>query len=89
VALAPEDRKNEGLSLIRPVRENLSLAVLKRFIKMGLISSSKEKSFALKAIKDFNIKTPSIEQKIINLSGGNQQKVFLLAGWNEPGCGYF
>ncbi len=80
VALAPEDRKLEGLSLIRSVKENASLAILKKLCKFGFVQKKEENAFIDKAIEAFNIKTPSPEQKVINLSGGNQQKV-ILARW--------
>lgn len=80
VALAPEDRKLEGLSLIRSVKENTSLAIIKQLCRVGFINFEKEKKFVADAIQTFNIKTPSQDQKVINLSGGNQQKV-ILARW--------
>ncbi|WP_312641140.1 sugar ABC transporter ATP-binding protein [Hydrogenoanaerobacterium sp.] len=80
VALCPEDRKLEGLSLIRPVRENTSLAILDDLCKAGFVNFKKEREFTKTAIKNFNIKTPHMEQKAINLSGGNQQKI-ILARW--------
>ncbi len=80
IALCPEDRKLEGLSLIRSVRENVSLAMLTKLTKVGFIDFVKERLFTQDAIKDFNVKTPHMEQKIYNLSGGNQQKV-ILARW--------
>lgn len=80
IALCPEDRKLEGLSLILTVRENSSLAILGNLCKAGFVNFAKERAFTANAIKDFNIKTPSMEQKVINLSGGNQQKI-VLARW--------
>lgn len=80
IALCPEDRKLEGLSLILTVRENSSLAVLGNLCKVGFVNFKQERDFTSKAIKEFNIKTPTMEQKVINLSGGNQQKI-VLARW--------
>lgn len=80
IGLAPEDRKLEGLVLIRDVKENVSLAVIDDFTTAGFIRFSQEYDFVERSIKEFDIKTPSQEQKIINLSGGNQQKV-VLARW--------
>ncbi|WP_343277365.1 sugar ABC transporter ATP-binding protein, partial [Ligaoa zhengdingensis] len=80
VALCPEDRKLEGLSLILTVRENTSQAILGDLCRMGFVNFHKEREFTAQSIKDFNVKTPSMEQKVINLSGGNQQKV-VLARW--------
>ncbi|WP_312641230.1 sugar ABC transporter ATP-binding protein [Hydrogenoanaerobacterium sp.] len=80
IALCPEDRKLEGLSLILTVRENSSLAILGNLCKAGFVNFGHERGFTEKAVKEFNIKTPSIEQKVLNLSGGNQQKI-VLARW--------
>lgn len=80
VALAPEDRKLEGLALIRSVRENLTLAVMDSLTKFGFVQRSKESEVVDKAIRDFDIRTPTPEQRMVNLSGGNQQKV-ILARW--------
>jgi ABC-type sugar transport system ATPase subunit len=77
VALCPEDRRLEGLSLILTVRENSSMAILRDLCKAGFVDESRERKFALESIEKFNIKTPDMEQKVINLSGGNQQKVIL------------
>lgn len=80
VALCTEDRKLEGLSLISTVRENTSLAILGDLCKFGFVNFKKEYDFTDTSIKKFNIKTPHMEQKVINLSGGNQQKI-ILARW--------
>ncbi|RPF47279.1 ribose transport system ATP-binding protein/L-arabinose transport system ATP-binding protein [Hydrogenoanaerobacterium saccharovorans] len=80
IALCPEDRKLEGLSLILTVRENSSLAILGNLCKAGFVNFKQERDFTSKAIKEFNIKTPTMEQKVNNLSGGNQQKI-VLARW--------
>jgi L-arabinose transport system ATP-binding protein len=82
IGLAPEDRKLEGLFLIRSVRENVSLAVLSALTKAGFINFRKERELVGDAVKEFNIKTPSQEQRVLNLSGGNQQKV-ILSRWME------
>lgn len=80
IALMTEDRKRLGLVLGNSIRENMTLAVLKRISKGMFISRSKEKNIASKFIKSIQIKTPSMEQPVQNLSGGNQQKV-VLAKW--------
>lgn len=80
IGLAPEDRKLEGLVLIRSVKENTSLAVIDQMTKLGFIKTKEETAFVDKSIKSFDIKTPSQEQRVINLSGGNQQKI-ILARW--------
>ena len=80
IALVPEDRKQEGLYLIQSVKYNSTIEVLGDFIKGILYREGVEKSIAEKYIKMMKTKTPSLEQKIGKLSGGNQQKV-LIARW--------
>ncbi|MDP9173517.1 MAG: sugar ABC transporter ATP-binding protein [Planctomycetota bacterium] len=80
LALAPEDRKKEGLVLDMSVSENTSLACLARALRFGFIHSSAEETLVGGAIERFRVKTPSLRQAVRNLSGGNQQKV-ILAKW--------
>ncbi len=80
LALAPEDRKREGLFLEMSVLENASLASLGPAVKGGLIRPARESAHVSPFIARFRVKTPSLTQKIRNLSGGNQQKV-ILAKW--------
>ncbi|WHH60371.1 sugar ABC transporter ATP-binding protein [Petroclostridium sp. X23] len=77
IVLVPEDRKNEGLLLPRSVRENLATMVLKQIQNMGLLSTAKENSMIHSAVEMLKIKTPNLEQAVVNLSGGNQQKVVI------------
>ena len=77
LALAPEDRKSEGLVLGMSVAENTSLACLKQFESKGLINEAAEQQMVEEAVARFRVKTPSIRQVVRNLSGGNQQKVIL------------
>lgn len=77
IGLLPEDRKEQGLSLSTSVKENINLAAYDRIISNGLINLKKETSIAKKYVKDLLIKTPTIDQKVKNLSGGNQQKVVI------------
>lgn len=77
IALAPEDRKQEGLMLEMSVAENASLACLPSIEKFGLLNSRMERDLVADTISTFNVKTPSQKQAIRNLSGGNQQKVIL------------
>lgn len=77
ISLVPEDRKNQGLVLNMTVKENLTAASMKKLSRRGIIRGKLEKVFADQQVKDLNIKTPSINQKVKNLSGGNQQKVVL------------
>ena len=78
IALAPEDRKQQGLVIDMTVRENLSLAALRRDQKKaGFLDFAKEKKISEKMIKAMRVKTPNENQIIRYLSGGNQQKVVL------------
>ncbi len=76
IVCAPEDRKKEGLILKLSVRENIAIANLDSLSnKIGIMSSKKERNMTEKIIKDLKIKTPSAEQEVNTLSGGNQQKI--------------
>jgi len=76
-ALAPEDRKSEGLILGMSVAENTSLPSLTRLERFGLLDQGAERSLVGESIERFRVKTPSQKQIVRNLSGGNQQKVIL------------
>jgi ribose transport system ATP-binding protein len=75
-----EDRKEQGLFMGMTVRENITIGVLKQFSSFGFTFFKKLRALAEKYIKQLNIRTPNINQKVKNLSGGNQQKV-LIARW--------
>lgn len=75
LAYVTEDRKAEGLILIQDVKTNITIANLKRILNNGLIDENAEIRDARKYTDSLAIKTPSIEQKVLYLSGGNQQKV--------------
>jgi simple sugar transport system ATP-binding protein len=80
VALCPEDRKAEGILAELTVRENIILAMQASLGWFKHLSMQKQYEIADKYIKLLNISTPSADQPIKNLSGGNQQKV-ILARW--------
>jgi ABC-type sugar transport system ATPase subunit len=80
LALAPEDRKRDGIVLPMSVGANASLASLERTLRAGLIDPMREAKHVSPYIDRFRVKTPSLDQPIVNLSGGNQQKV-ILAKW--------
>jgi ABC-type sugar transport system ATPase subunit len=80
LALAPEDRKRDGLVLPMSVAANASLASLERTLRGGFVSRSREAAYIAPYVERFRVKTPSLDQLIVNLSGGNQQKV-ILAKW--------
>ncbi|MCX6067915.1 MAG: sugar ABC transporter ATP-binding protein [Chloroflexi bacterium] len=77
VAYVTEDRKGDGLILIQDVKQNISLANLIELAERGVINDNAEIKVANEYKGSLNIKTPSVEQKVGNLSGGNQQKVSL------------
>ena len=80
LAYVTEDRKGNGLILSKSIKENTTLAKLSKISKNGVIDGDKEVILAEEYKERLNTKTPSIEQFVGNLSGGNQQKV-LLAKW--------
>ena len=75
-----EDRKAEGIMPHLTIRENLSMAILPRLSNGGIIKEGKVTELVDKYIERLRIKTPSQQQLIRNLSGGNQQKI-MLARW--------
>ncbi|MDD6492082.1 MAG: ATP-binding cassette domain-containing protein, partial [Firmicutes bacterium] len=80
LAYVTEDRKGNGLILIQDIRYNITIANLEALVN-GLSINENEEINVANGYKDsINIKAPSIEQKVGNLSGGNQQKV-QLAKW--------
>jgi ribose transport system ATP-binding protein len=81
----PEDRKIQGLILPMSVRENVTLAVLHKISQATMVRTSEERQVADRFIKTLDIRTPGREQRVNNLSGGNQQKV-VVAKWlaNDP-----
>lgn len=85
IVLLPESRKTQGLILGNTVSFNTTITQLEKFINHLRVNRAKEKQLAQEAVSRFRIKTPSIMQRINNLSGGNQQKV-VVAKWlmTEP-----
>jgi ABC-type sugar transport system ATPase subunit len=77
IGLITEDRKRDGLLPNLEVRPNITLHSLDALTSLGWLNAAKEKLYAKEQVAKFNIRTPSIEQMVINLSGGNQQKVIL------------
>lgn len=77
ISLLTEDRKGQGLVLDMTVRENMTLPGLKKLSKFSLIKGKSEREVTERFIRELNIKTPSAEEIVRNLSGGNQQKVVL------------
>lgn len=77
IAYVTEDRKGNGLILINDIRTNITLANLNDLSKNGILNKNEEIKVANDYKASLGIKAPSIEQKVGNLSGGNQQKVSL------------
>ncbi len=77
IYLAPENRRAEGLVVEMTVRENISLPSLENFSSYGLINRRHERKIAAEQVASLKIKTPTAETRVLNLSGGNQQKVVL------------
>jgi len=73
-----EDRKRYGVLLNQDVKFNLVLSNLRRLIsKIGFVNTAKSKGLSNDAVKNLTIRTPTINQMVKNLSGGNQQKVVI------------
>ena len=80
IGFCTEDRKSEGLMLRLSILLNMTLVKLPALSRLGVISRQKQRKEADIYVKSISIKTPSVEQLVGNLSGGNQQKV-VLAKW--------
>lgn len=80
IGLVPEDRKKEGALLGMSIRCNINMPIYQRISKGTVINENKEEEIAQTYRKEISIKTPTLDQLVKNLSGGNQQKV-ILAKW--------
>ena len=85
VALITEDRKVTGLNLSGTVNDNIAMVAIKKLLTHGLYNKGKARRASEEYIEKLNIKTPSADQIVGNLSGGNQQKI-VIAKWllNDP-----
>lgn len=75
IAYVTEDRKGNGLILIQDVKQNITLANLRAIATRSVVNNNAEIKVANEYRESLNIKTPTVEQTVLNLSGGNQQKV--------------
>ena len=76
--MVPEERRKEGVLITDPVYTNITVASMKKYTGLfSVVHKLREKKDACKMIKDLGIKTPSENQAVALLSGGNQQKVVL------------
>ena len=80
IGLVPEDRKKEGALLGMSIRCNINMPIYHKISKAAVINEKKEEEIAQTYRKEISIKTPTLDQLVKNLSGGNQQKV-ILAKW--------
>jgi ribose transport system ATP-binding protein len=85
MGLAPEERKSQGLLMFEPVYRNVSVSSLRRYSRLGWISSARELADAAKAIAELDVRPDDPRRVVRTLSGGNQQKV-VLARWLLRGC---
>ena len=84
MGFVPEDRKLQGLILGMAVRENTTMASMRRTLVHGMVNRRREEEITQEYVDRLGIRTPGIEQKVVNLSGGNQQKV-VIAKWLATG----
>ena len=80
IAMVPESRQFEGLILAHSIEENITLAVLRKFVRFCVVNRKKVKEFVSNMIQEYGIKTESEKKQVASLSGGNQQKV-VIAKW--------
>jgi ABC-type sugar transport system ATPase subunit len=85
LGLVPEGRKTQGILPNRPVRENMTIAFLRRLTRLGFVRQGDEVQLASEYREKLRLKTPSLEQTIKNLSGGNQQKA-IFSRWLMNEC---
>jgi ribose transport system ATP-binding protein len=89
IALVTEDRKGQGLFLKQDVTTNTTICALRQLSRFGvLLERARELSLVKKMIQNLSIKTPGPEFMVVNMSGGNQQKV-ILARWLSVGARIF
>ncbi|MGO2603092.1 MAG: sugar ABC transporter ATP-binding protein [Alkalibacterium gilvum] len=96
IAFITEDRKSLGLMLDLSVLENVTYASLEGVTKKGIINKDEERQVVKEILEKLNVKYASLDEKVVNLSGGNQQKI-VIAKWlltnasilifDEPTCG--
>jgi ribose transport system ATP-binding protein len=80
IALVPEDRKRHGIFACLSVRENIVLSALRQFSRKGLLDLRHEQRRAQECVSSLRVATPHLEKQVLDLSGGNQQKV-VIAKW--------
>jgi L-arabinose transport system ATP-binding protein len=85
IVLCSEDRKHDGIIQGRSIEENINISSRRHHAKLGILNRAREVETAETFIKKLRVRTPSRRQDVINLSGGNQQKVILGRWLSEQG----
>ena len=85
IGFVPEDRKREGLLPGLSIRDNIVLPVLHRVSRLGIVRAVAERALASRFVRELQMRVSSIEQRVLELSGGTQQKV-VLARWLASGA---
>jgi ribose transport system ATP-binding protein len=85
IVLIPEDRKNQGLVLGLDIKSNVTIASIDKISRFSFVNNRLEDQVCSSLKDELQIKTPSLMQRVRNLSGGNQQKV-VLAKWLAADC---
>ena len=80
IALVPEDRKRHGIFASLSVWENVVISALRQFSRKGLLDLRREKQRAREFVSSLRVATPDLDKRVLDLSGGNQQKV-VIAKW--------
>ena len=88
IGLVPEDRKEQGVLLQMSIQHNVTLTVLDRLQRLGLLPASRIRATAAELVRRLGIKIPSLRAEALALSGGNQQKL-VLAKWLARGAKLF
>jgi ribose transport system ATP-binding protein len=85
IGLVPEDRKEQGLVTGLSVQQNIGMPIMRVLSRFGLVNVTSERRLAKHFVTQLAIRTPSVDQKVMFLSGGNQQRV-VIAKWlaTEP-----
>lgn len=86
IGYLPEDRKTQGLVLSMGGRANLSLPILDRLSRLGLVQTDAERALTRKYFDRLRVRTPHMDTAVSSLSGGNQQKI-AMAKWLASECG--
>ncbi len=78
IAFVSEDRKTEGFIPLLSIRENETLSIIKKMSsRFGIVNSEKQRKFSKSLSQKMTVKCSSVEQEVMSLSGGNQQKVII------------